>query len=129
MWIVLHTQGDDRYQLNGPIRRPSRYTTKKWFSFISQVVTRASGITAMPRSILRTRSETFTSYWNRMCTQMESLTFYFVFFGQVVVAFVFFSDRCIDHISRTTPPPGRLSVFWVVHDQHRVKTSHPNRSY
>ena len=72
----------------------------------------------MPRSILR------ISIWNFNLVfgphALSKTFFFFVFFfRQVLVAFAFFSDRYFGHISDPPPKKGRLSVSWLVHDQHR----------
>ena len=85
----------------------------------------------MPRSILIISIWNLTSYLKRMCAQTESRAFLFLFFSRRLLAFLQFLDIYIGHTSRTRKKKKekkkeRLSVCWFVHNQHRVKKSHPN---
>ena len=95
---------------------PSRDITKHWFLCIQQAVTRTS-ITAMPSSILR------ISIWNldlgfKLHVPTWKPAFFLCFFRRVVVSFVFFSDRCVGHMSylseNNTKLKGGLSFCWFM---------------
>ena len=81
-----------------------------------------------PAQFCEFRSAISTSYLNRMCTQTESLLCFCFFFHENYGHFWIFSDLYISHISRTKQKrkKSRLSVCWLMHDQHRVKTPREN---
>ena len=89
-------------------------------SGLLNVVTRASGITAMPRSILR--NSEFTSYLNLhvhsngkpLLLLLLFWTSYDQFFFRIAVSVIPLGYR-----------KGKLLICLLVHDQHRVKDSHP----
>ena len=78
----------------------------------------------MPRSILRVWIWNFNLIFEPHVQKNVRLAFFFLFFFRKgMAAFVFFPDRCIDHISRTKEEneKGRSLVCSLVHCQHRAK--------
>ena len=92
------------------------------------MMTTSGSIAMMPYSILR------ISIWNcylvldRICTQREKACPIYSFFRKVVVAFVFFRIvvAVLSPEQKQKKQKARLSICWLVDDQHRVKNSHPN---
>ena len=99
----LKAHGDDGYQrLDCPIRHPSRDTTKKRFLYIKQVVMRTSGITAMPRLILRASiCNVEPRIWTTCANKRKACRSAYTIFQTSYGRFRIFSDPCIGHFSWT----------------------------
>ena len=137
MWnlveTMLKTKGEKRCTSHYPIRRQSRDITEARFH-ICQVITtkkRKNGISAMPRSILR------ISIWNfnvvfgpNVHTNGKPGLYIYIFhssYGRFCIFRIFISAISLGQ--KKKEKKAWLLVCWFVHNQHRVKKSHPNTLY
>ena len=85
---------------------------KKRFLYTKQVL-RTSGVTVMPRSNLRISIRDLNLVFEPHVQTNKKPSY-----GRSCIV----SDRCIGHIStkkKKEKKRGRLSICWLVHDQHR----------
>ena len=119
--VVLQTQGDDRCQLHCPSRHPSRDMNKRRLLYIkTHIVMRTGGITAMPRSMLRSENNLVSE--PHVQTNGKPAPFFFVQTSNG--RFRIFSDRCVGRIS-TNKKKRQAFLMLVGESWNPCKKSHP----
>ena len=132
VYTILKPYEDDRYLLRRPIRNPSRGTR---YHLKAIIHTKASNYDNLPKhyhALLNfSNFDLKVSSLNRMCKQVGSLLSYFVFSDKSWSLLYFSGSLCGKYLSdkKKKEKKGRFTISCLVHDQHRVKKSHPYAQY